>query len=171
MLFSCKTDMNEVNRLAQQDEMPLSTMEEVTLIYTEVDSVASRIKYFVTTPVVVEHKGEDVYYQEFEKGIYAELYDAEGNKAGSVRSRYAKNQEKDHLWILRRDVVAYGANGEKLETELLYWDTAKEIIYTDQYAKFTSGTQVIEGHNGFLSDQQLNNPVFYQVTQELEVDQ
>jgi hypothetical protein len=39
-----------------------------------------------------------------------------------------------------------------------------------QYVRLTSGDQVIEGNDGFESDQQLNNPLFRKVTGRLELE-
>ena len=61
------------------------------------------------------------------------------------------------------------SEGKKLETELLYWDMKKEIVYSDRYSRLTSGDQIIEGNGGFESDQQLYNPVFKNVTGQVEI--
>ena len=68
------------------------------------------------------------------------------------------------LWELRDDVVVINDKGEKLETELLYWDMKKEIVYSDRYSRLTADENIIEGNNGFKSDQSLRNPVFNKVT-------
>ena len=90
--------------------------------------------------------------------------------AGSIRCRYAKKKEDEELWEACNEVVVTNADGKKLETELLYWDTKKKLIYSDRYAKLTAGEQVIEGNKGFKSDQDMNNPVFYGITGKVEVE-
>ena len=73
------------------------------------------------------------------------------------------------LWELRDEVVVINSEGKKLETDLLYWDMKKEIVYSDRYTRLTSGEQIIEGNGGFESDQQLYNPVFKEVTGQVEI--
>lgn len=74
------------------------------------------------------------------------------------------------LWEARDEVVVINAEGKKLETEQLFWDMKKEIIYSERYTKLTADGQILEGNNGFKSDQNLNDPVFYGITGQVEVD-
>ena len=62
------------------------------------------------------------------------------------------------------------AEGKKLETEQLFWDMKEETIYSNRYTKLTSGNQILEGNTGFTSDQNLNHPVFFGITGQVEVD-
>jgi hypothetical protein len=43
---------------------------------------------------------------------------------------------------------------EKLETELLYWDQPKNLIYSDRFVKITNEDQIVMG-TGFESDPKL----------------
>jgi hypothetical protein len=46
---------------------------------------------------------------------------------------------------------------EVMETELLYWDQGKDLVYTDRFVKLTSEDQIVMG-TGFQSDSRLNDP-------------
>lgn len=166
MLFSCKNNMQEVNRVASDEVLPEMTGEQLEMIYSD----SARIKYKVITPEYVKVSEGKTPYEEFPKGLYAVSYDTEGKMAGSIRCRYAKKKEDEELWEACNEVVVTNADGKKLETELLYWDTKKKLIYSDRYAKLTAGEQVIEGNKGFKSDQDMNNPVFYGITGKVEVE-
>jgi len=50
--------------------------------------------------------------------------------------------------------VAFNEAGEKLETELLFWDQRKDLIYTDRFVKITTEDQIIQGY-GLESDPRL----------------
>ena len=77
----------------------------------------------------------------------------------------------DGVWReLRNEVVVINAEGKKLETDLMYWDMKKEIVYSDRYSRLTSGDQIIEGNKGFKSDQSLKNPVFNKITGVVEIE-
>ena len=71
---------------------------------------------------------------------------------GSIKAKYAKKLEDEMLWEARNEVVIINAEGKKLETELLYWDMKKELIYSDRYVKLSADGQIIEGNNGFRSE-------------------
>ena len=144
MLFSCKTNMKDVNAIGNRDGMPEMAGENMELIYSD----SARLKYKVTTPLYNKYNQENNKYDEFPKGIHAELYEKDGTMVGSITSKYAK----------------------KLETDLMFWDMKKEIIYSDRYSRLTSGDQIIEGNNGFKSDQSLKNPVFNKITGVVEIE-
>ena len=89
---------------------------------------------------------------------------------GSIKAKYAKKLEDEMLWEARNEVVIINAEGKKLETELLYWDMKKELIYSDRYVKLSADGQIIEGNNGFHSVQNLNHPVFENISGSIEVE-
>jgi hypothetical protein len=49
------------------------------------------------------------------------------------------------LWELRDSVVAVNEKNERLETELLYWDQTKDLVYTDRFVRITSEDDVVMG--------------------------
>lgn len=166
MLLSCKNDENQVNDLVNENVLPEMTGYELTLIYSD----SARIKYKVITPEYIKTtKGEEK-YEEFPQGLHVISYDRDGKVVGSIKSRYAKKMEETMLWEARDQVVVVNAEGKKLETEQLFWNMKNEKIYSKRYTKLTSGNQVLEGNSGFESDQDLNNPVFFGITGQVEVN-
>ncbi len=166
MLLSCKNDIQDVNNLVEENRRPEMTGTNLEMIYSD----SARIKYRVITPEYIKINREKEKYEEFPKGIHVITYDADGKVIGSIKSKYAKKLEEEMLWEARNEVVIVNAEGKKLETELLFWDMKKELIYSDRYARLTSGTQIIEGNNGFESDQNLERPVFFNITGDIEIE-
>lgn len=165
MLFSCKTDPKEIDKIASRADMPEMSGENMELIYSD----SARIKYRVITPLYNKFNQNDKKYDEFPQGLQAVLYDKDGKEMGTLVCKYAKKLEDEALWEIRNEVVVINSEGKKLETELLYWDMKKEWIYSDRYSRLTAGEEIIEGNDGFESDQQLNNPVFKGITGKLNV--
>ncbi len=166
MLLSCKNDVQEVNALADDEVRPEMVGYNLELIYSD----SARIKYKVITPEYIKTAKGKEKYEEFPKGIYVISYDNTGKEVGSIKSKYARKLEEEMLWEARDEVVVINAEGKKLETEQLFWDMKKEIIYSERYTKLTADGQILEGNNGFKSDQNLNDPVFYGITGQVEVD-
>ncbi|MGL5683379.1 MAG: hypothetical protein ACRDDZ_10085 [Marinifilaceae bacterium] len=167
MLFSCKTDPAEVQNFIMQDSMrAVMKGEELKLIYTD----SARIKYRILTPEYIKGGLAEKQYEEFPKGVEIFSYDKEGNLVASIKAKYAKKMEKDMLWEARHDVVVVNSEGKKLETELLFWDMKNERIFSDRYTRLTADEQIMEGNNGFESDQNLNYVVFRNVTGEVPVE-
>lgn len=166
MLLSCKNDIEKVNILGDVKKMPEMSGENLVMIYSD----SARIKYKVITPLYYKINQEEEKYDEFPQGIHVISYDNDGNIVGEITSRYAKKLEKENIWEARDEVVVVNAEGRKLETELLFWDMTKERIYSDRYSRLTSQGNIIEGNNGFESDQDLKDPVFYSITGQVEVE-
>ena len=166
MLLACKNDIKEVNALAEREKRPDMTGENLELIYSD----SARIKYRVLAPEYIKVNREKEKYEEFPKGIHVLSYDPAGKMIGSIKAKYAKKLEDEMLWEARNEVVIINAEGKKLETELLYWDMKKELIYSDRYVKLSADGQIIEGKNGFHSDQNLNHPVFENISGSIEVE-
>ena len=166
MLLACKNDIKEVNALAEREKRPDMTGENLELVYSD----SARIKYRVLAPEYIKVNREKEKYEEFPKGIHVLSYDPAGKMIGSIKAKYAKKLEDEMLWEARNEVVIINAEGKKLETELLYWDMKKELIYSDRYVKLSADGQIIEGNNGFHSDKNLNHPVFENISGSIEVE-
>ena len=167
MLLACKNDIKEVNALAEREKRPDMTGENLELVYSD----SARIKYRVLAPEYIKVNREKEKYEEFPKGIHVLSYDPAGKMIGSIKAKYAKKLEDEMLWEARNEVVIINAEGKKLETELLYWDMKKELIYSDRYVKLSADGQIIEGNNDFHSDQNLNHPVYENISGNIEFEQ
>lgn len=166
MLLSCKNDIEKVNEVANEEIQPEMTGQNMVLIYSD----SARIKYKVITPEYLKITQGNEKYEEFPQGLYVISYDKDGKEIGSIKSKYAKKLEDEMLWEARNEVVIINAEGKKLETEQLFWDMKKEIIYSKRYVRLTSNGQIIEGNEGFQSDQNLEDPVFYGITGQVEFE-
>lgn len=160
MLLSCKNDIRKVSRITDQEQLPEMSGENLVMTYSD----SARIKYKMYTPLYYKIHTEKEEYDEFPKGIHVIYYDTDGSVLGEIRSKYAKNHIQEGLWEARNQVVVENSEGKKLETELLFWDTAKQWIYSDRYTRLTDGNNILESSEGFESDQNLRNPVFKNIT-------
>ena len=61
---------------------------------------------------------------------------------------------KKEVWKLIGNVKIENLNGERFNTELLYWDQKKEKIYSDKYIRIEQPDRVITGW-GFESNQEM----------------
>lgn len=166
MLLSCRNDLKEVSKVTIEDKRPEMLGEELVMIYSD----SAKIKYKMITSEYIKVNREKEKYEEFPKGIYLISYDPDGKVIGSIKAKYAKKMEDEMIWEARNEVVVTNADGNKLETELLFWNWKTEKIYSDRYSRLTADGQIIEGNNGFESDQNLKTPVFFNITGQVEVE-
>jgi LPS export ABC transporter protein LptC len=165
-LHACKTDIDKVREIMQRDNMPDMSGENMQMWYTD----SARLKYHVITPRYDRYNREERQYEEFPLGLHVSSLDTTGNVEGTLDARHARRLENQNIWEMRDSVVVTNAEGKRLETDLLYWDMDREWIYTSHHVRLVSGDQLIEGDDGFESDQNLNYPVFKKVTGELELE-
>lgn len=153
MLLSCSNTISEVEKFSSSSDNIGMTGKDLTMIYS--DSLV--VRYKVEAKEYIEYVGDDE-YNEFPKGIYVQSFDKDGVFEASIKSQYAKFLKKTSMWEARNAVEVQNAEGRKLNTELLYWDQNKKIIYTDKYVRITTPDgQIIEGNQGFRSDQNMKN--------------
>lgn len=163
MLLSCENNIKEVEKLTSQSKQPEQSGENVEFIHTD----STRVTYRAFAIEFIEMNTDEGKYNEFPKGGKITLYNDDESEAGQIKANYAKNMVSEELWELRNDVEAITDDGKTINTELMYWDQKKKLIYSDQYVRITTtDNQVIEG-NSFTSDEKMNKIVLKKVSGEV----
>lgn len=153
-MAACGRKKTEVIEAVQdRKSLPQLHANEITTIIS--DSGITR--YRMTAPVWdIFDKAEPPYW-EFPEGLHLERFDLELNVDANIHSKYAKYFEKEELWELRGDVDATNLEGERFETERLYWNQKQERIYSDTIVKITDATGTVIYGDDFQSNQSLSN--------------
>jgi LPS export ABC transporter protein LptC len=139
--------------------LPSLTARDFTTTYTD----SGKMQLMFSAPLMERYEKADIPYSEFENGIKVLFYDGQTEPVASVTSKYAKYSDNKNLWELQDSVVAINEEGEKLETELLYWDQKKELIYTDRFVKITTEDQIVQAY-GLESDPRLSKRHFKKIS-------
>lgn len=151
MLFlfpACENEVKEVQKLARDERIPMEVQKDFVLEYS--DSTFTRME--LTAPLAESYPQLDQPQREFREGIFVRFLDDQGRENSTLRAQYALQLIDKDLWEARGDVVVVNNKGETLNTEKLFWNSRKEIIYSDEFVKLTTPTQIIEGE-GFQADQ------------------
>ncbi len=130
--------------------LPSVTVKNDTTVYDD----SGKVQLLMIAPLVESYDKVAEPYSEFKSGIRVEFYDGHEKPVGDVTARYAKYIPKKKLWELRDSVVVINEANNKLETEQLFWDEGKDLIYTDRFVRITNEDQVVTGF-GFESDTRL----------------
>jgi LPS export ABC transporter protein LptC len=144
---------NKINFIPNSDllTLPSLTVKDFETVYTD----SGLIKLVLSAPLMEEYSHIESPYYEFKSGIKVVFYEGKKDPAGSVTAKYAKYTKSNSLWELRDSVVVINEGNDKLETEVLYWDQPKDLIYSDRFVKITNEDQIVMG-TGFESDPRLN---------------
>lgn len=143
-------DKNLADAITERDSLPSMRSLGVTTLIS--DSGITRYKIITEEWTVFDKK--DPPYWAFEKGVYLEKFDSLFRIDASIKADTAYYYEKKKLWELRSNVNIRNLNGDKFDTELLFWDEKKEQIYSDKFIRIEQEDKIIEGY-GFESNQEL----------------
>lgn len=91
-------------------------------------------------------------YWAFPKGIYIEKFDSLFKVEASIKADTAFFIEGKKLWHLKKNVKIINFQGEKFETQDLYWDQFAQKIYSDSFIKIEQSSKIITGL-GFESNE------------------
>tara|TARA_R100000988_G_C3998990_1_gene167633 strand:- start:348 stop:902 length:555 start_codon:yes stop_codon:yes gene_type:complete len=125
-LFSCEGNYSNVQKLQQADNLPLGEGKGMNTKYTDSGKVVANL----IAPEFLDFANKEFPYTEFPKGL--ELYFWQDGELSTVFSDYAIRYEKTGLVDLRENVVVVTSDSVVLKAEQLYWDQAKEWVFTDQ---------------------------------------
>lgn len=149
LLFSCEKKNAKIPK-SDILSLPSLSVRDDTTIYSD----SGKIKLIVIFPIMEQFDNSGQPYYDFRMGMRADMYDGGTAPSGSVSSKYAKYTKSTNVWELKDSVVVINENKDKLETEVLYWDQTKDLIYSDRFVRFTNEDQIVMG-TGFESDPHL----------------
>ncbi|NDV47655.1 LPS export ABC transporter periplasmic protein LptC [Paludibacter sp. 221] len=157
MATSCGRKKTEViGAVGDRKQIARLHANEITTIIS--DSGITR--YRISAPVWDIFDKAEPSYWEFPEGIHLERFDLDLNVDANIHSNYAKYFDKQELWELRGEVDATNLEGERFETERLYWDQKKERIHSDTIVKVTDVSGAIMYGDDFVSNQSLSKYSF-----------
>ena len=151
IMLSCE---NKIDLIPKSDllTLPSLTVKDFETVFSD----SGLVQLILSSPLMEQYDNNDSPYSEFRSGIKVVFFDGQKEPVGSVTSKYGKFTNDDNLWELKDSVVVINESNDMLETELLFWNQVKDLIYTDRFVKITNEDQTIQGF-GFESDSHLNN--------------
>ena len=132
-LFSCENNLEVVKSLGSPDTIPDMNGTNTEIIYSD----SARVKVRIVAPRLEAFRKVKEPYLKFPKGLHVYFYNDSLKVNAEVSSKYAIYKENKKLWEADNDVIVLNNKGEKLNTEQLFWDENKQIIYSDKYCKIT----------------------------------
>jgi LPS export ABC transporter protein LptC len=152
--ISCENDMEVVKIFSDPQMSPDMSMNNFETIYSD----SAKVKARLTAPLLNRYDADNKKYSEFPKGMHVYFYNDSLIVNAEIVAKYAINYDKTKIWEARNDVVVTNLKGEKLNTEQLFWDQNKKIIYTKKYCRITTtdGNQHI-GENGMEANEKFDN--------------
>ncbi|MDO7848898.1 LPS export ABC transporter periplasmic protein LptC [Hymenobacter sp. M29] len=138
----------------------METTNVLTLI-----SDSAKLKFQLTAPLEQQFENGDVIYP---KGMVVTFYSADGKKTviNTLTANYGKVDKGKNLYIMRGKVQVVNLPKEqRMDTEELFYDKTKQVIYTDSAmaVRMETPTEILSG-NGLWAKQDLNPYRIYHPT-------
>lgn len=149
IFVSCKTDIDKVNMLTSRSNLPTFSVYGFETTYSDSGKVMIELK----SKEMSRFEGKNTKYDEYRYGFNVRFYDENDSLASTLRCSYARFIIEKELWEIKTDVeIDNIKRKEKVNTELLYWDMNKELVYSDKFVKITTEEEILMG-DGFESNQ------------------
>lgn len=140
MVLSCDRKIDIIKK-SDIESLPTMTIKDFEKVITD----SAKLQLVMSSPLMERYTNQKPPYTEFRRGIKVLFHDGHKDPIARLTSKYAKLDEDKSLWELKDSVVAMNEKNEILETELLYWDQEKELVYTDRFVKITSEDRIVMG--------------------------
>ena len=160
VVYSCNRKLSEAERL-DLSETPVQTVDSLFMIQTTNGSLKMRVE----ADVMERYETDTSSYELFPKGLHVFAYSEDENLETVLHSNNAKHYKSkksdDEFWSAFGNVTVQNiVKLQTLETDTLYWDRAKQEIYTDCYVRMFTPDDFMQGY-GMRSDEMARNSVLY----------
>jgi LPS export ABC transporter protein LptC len=140
VIISCDKKMDVIKK-SDILSLPSLTRKNFETVYTD----SAKLMLILSSPLMERYTNGQLPYSEFRNGIKVLFYDGHNKPVASFTSKYARLAEDTNIWELRDSVIAVNEKNERLETELLFWDQKKELVYTDRAVRISSEDEIVLG--------------------------
>ncbi len=164
----CKSRLGQAEDLVLS-EMPVQTIDDMFAVQTRNGLVSMRMEAGVMKHFESDTASVDTFPDGFSLYGYSDeglletviIADDARHVVRKSKKRLGRGQpqSKDEIWEAFGNVVVHNVlKQETMETDTLYWDQAKEEIYTDCYVKMYSPDGFMQGY-GMRSDDHARNAI------------
>lgn len=122
-------------------------------------------QYRIVAPLWEVYDNVDEPYWTFPEGIYLRKYDRKLNVIATIAADSAKFFKNKNLWRLDGRVEVTKEPMELFQSQQVFWDQNKGIVYSDSFIHIENTTHMMEGY-GFTARQDFSG---YRITRPLGI--
>jgi LPS export ABC transporter protein LptC len=151
---SCTNDMEVVKKFIDTESEPDLVSKNMVMLYTD----SARLQTKMSAPVVKQYTSAKEQREECPEGIHVWFYEKTGELKAELTANWAKHDVAADIYEARGNVVITHSDGRKLETEQLFWEPKKGIVYSEKYTKITSPDGTVGTGDSFTTPQDFTKP-------------
>ena len=145
-----ENDIEKIKSFEKNEDIPTLTSKETEIIYTD----SAKLKVIINAPLVSRFGEKENPFWEFPEGIHVRFFDENEQLESIISSRYAIYHVEKNLWEARNSVKAKNLKkNEQLNTEQLFWDEKKQLIYSTKFSRVENEDGIFFGEGGFEANQ------------------
>jgi len=137
-LFNCQSKSDDVIEI-QEYTGPIIELGHAITFYSD----SARVTMRMEAPRQLEFGTGD---REFPEGLFLEFFNSEGNPTSTLKADYCYYTKKDDLYKATGNVVVQDVEtNDRLNTEELYWNKKKEMVFTEKFVRIEQNGDLITG--------------------------
>ena len=118
---------------------PIVETTNVVILFSD----SARLKFKLRAPLEQKYEQGDMWYR---RGVLLTFYDHAERVQNTLRGNIGHFDKGKNLYHVRGHVqVESAVNKQKLDTEELFYDQNKQRIYTDQFVRIETESEVLTG--------------------------
>ncbi len=152
-LHSCENDLEKIKIITSIDHFPDASGKQYEIFYSD----SFRVKVRILAPEIERFARVEEPYIKFPKGMTAYFYNDSLKIEAYIKAKDVVYFENDRLWEARNNVEGRNlANGNQINTEHMFWDERKHMIYSSTRSRIVNEDGTFYGENGFEARQDLS---------------
>ncbi len=159
LLSSCNEE--ETGDSLNTEKVPIQVVKDMEFLQSDKGFIQLRMNSPKMEHFQYSKDNEEIIYDLYSDGFHVDLYTPDGALETEINSKQAKHETTSgkEAWSAFGDVVIINhIKQERVESDTIYWDRAKEKIHTDCYVRITSPQGVMQGY-GMESDERARHAV------------
>ncbi len=149
-VWSCREERRSFVPNVDGESVPTMTTLDVNTFISD----SGYTRYHITAPIWKMFEDAPEPFWKFPEGIFLEQYDEQMRPAANIVCDSATYHSRRRLWQLDGNVVMVNTLRDSFLTQQLFWDQAKQTVYSDSFIHIVRTDRIIDGY-GFESNQEM----------------
>jgi len=147
--LSCSQDLETIFKIIDTELEPDLTVENIETLHFD----SARLQVRMASPLMKQFTSAMQQRREFPEGVHVWLYESTGELGTEITANWAMHNIDLNLWEARGNVVVTTEDGRKIETEQLFWDQEKALVYSHVFTEVTQANGTTASGDSFEADQ------------------
>jgi LPS export ABC transporter protein LptC len=150
---ACENDLDKIHTITSIDHIPDASGKKYEILYSD----SFRVRVRILAPEIERYARLEEPCIKFPKGMTAYFYNDSLKIEAYIKAKDVVYFEKDNLWEAKNNVEGRNlANGNQINTEHMFWDERKHLIYSNTRSRIVNEEGTFYGENGFEARQDLS---------------